>query len=120
MKVRYTTKDSSLTFEFEGPDNKAVFDELAGIQEIFEQEKCGACGESSFRFSKRNVDKYVYRELVCTNCWHRLSFGQQQKDGSLFPQRKDKDGNVKGKNGWYKWQDDEEEERPRASSKGKK
>jgi hypothetical protein len=109
MKVRYTTADKSLVFEFEHADTKAIFDELSSIQEIFEQEKCGNCDGVNFKFSKRNVDnKYVYRELVCKMCHHRLSLGQQQKDGSLFPQRKDKQGNYKPKNGWHVWTPNED------------
>lgn len=121
MKVRYTTADKRMVFEFDSSDNKEVFDVRAGIEEIFEQEGCAACGGTEYRFVKRVSGKYTYRELFCKNpeCGCSLGFGQKQEDQSLFPQRKDNDGNPKGKWGWKKWTPDDDQEMPVSKNKKK-
>ena len=42
MKVKYRVGDK-LEFELEGSGQKEIFKELAIIQEIFAEEKCGLC-----------------------------------------------------------------------------
>jgi hypothetical protein len=45
MKVKYKVGDK-LEFEIDGAGQKEIFKELALIQEIFAEEKCGICGSN--------------------------------------------------------------------------
>ena len=103
MKVLYKASDK-LTFELEGSGQKEIFKELAIIQEIFSEEKCGLCGCTSFKFIVRNVDGNDYFELRCSDCGAILSFGQHKKGGTLFPRRKDDAGSYLPNKGWHKYQ----------------
>lgn len=105
MKARFRANDR-LEFELEGAGQKELFKELAMIQEIFGEEKCGCCGKSNIRHLVRNVDDNNYYELRCTDCGAILSFGQHKKGGTLFPKRKDDDGNYLPNKGWHKWTPD--------------
>ena len=103
MKVKYKVSDK-LGFELEGSGQKEVFKELALIQEIFGEEKCGLCGSSNIRFIVRTVEGNDYYELRCADCGALLAFGQHKKGGTLFPKRKDDDGNYLPNKGWHKYQ----------------
>jgi len=102
MKVLYKANDK-LQFELEGSGQKEIFKELAMIQEIFSEEKCGECGSTNLKFVVRNVDGNDYYELRCNDCGAILGFGQHKKGGTLFPKRKDDEGNYLPKRGWHKW-----------------
>jgi hypothetical protein len=102
MKVKYTV-NNKLEFELEGTGQKEVFKELALIQEIFGEESCGLCKSTNFKFVVRNVDGNDYYELRCNDCGGILSFGQHKKGGTLFPKRKDDEGNYLPTKGWHKW-----------------
>ena len=101
MKLKYKIADK-LEFELEGSGQKEIFKELAVIQEIFGETKCGMCGSENIRFVVRNVDDNDYYELRC-DCGGILSFGQHKKGGTLFPKRKDDEGNYLPNKGWHKW-----------------
>lgn len=103
MKVKYKVSEK-LEFELEGSGQKEVFKELALIQEIFGEEKCGLCGSSNIRFIVRTVEGNDYYELRCADCGAVLAFGQHKKGGTLFPKRKDDDGNYLPNRGWHKYQ----------------
>lgn len=103
MKVTYTASDK-LRFELEGSGQKEVFKELATIQEIFSEDKCGLCKKDNLKFVVRNVDSNDYYELRCNDCGAVLAFGQHKKGGTLFPKRKDDENNWLPNNGWHKWQ----------------
>lgn len=102
MKALYNV-NGKLQFEVEGSGQKELFKELATIQEIFGEEKCGVCGKDSIRFVVRNIDDNDYYELRCSDCGSVLAFGQHKKGGTLFPKRKDDDGKYLPNKGWYKW-----------------
>ena len=102
MKVIYNI-NNKLAFELEGAGQKEIFKELALIQEIFGEEKCGLCGKDNIRFVVRNVDGNDYYELRCNDCGAILGFGQHKKGGTLFPKRKDDEGNYLANKGWHKW-----------------
>lgn len=102
MKAIYKIGDK-LEFELEGAGQKEIFKELAIIQEIFAEEKCGLCGSTNLRFVVRNVDGNDYYELRCNDCGAILAFGQHKKGGTLFPKRKDDEGNWLQNKGWHKW-----------------
>src|SRR4051812_24682245 len=89
MQAHYRTANGRLTFELTG-DQKEIFEGIAQVQEVFEEEQCGRCGNKSLRFVVRTVDDKKYHEVHCTNsqCRAKLAFGQSQKGGTLFPKRK--------------------------------
>lgn len=105
MKVKYSV-NNKLQFELEGSGQKEVFKELALIQEIFGEEFCGLCKSTNVKYIVRNVDGNDYYELRCADCGAILAFGQHKKGGTLFPKRKDDDGNYLPNKGWHKWQKD--------------
>jgi hypothetical protein len=103
MKVKFKPS-SKIEFELEGSGQKEVFKELATVQEIFSEERCGACKKDNIKYVVRNVDDNDYYELRCLSCGAALSFGQHKKGGTLFPKRKDENGNWLENSGWHKWQ----------------
>lgn len=112
MKLRYKVS-SKLEFELEAEGQKEIFKELASIQEIFGEEKCGLCQSTNLRFVTRNVDGNDYYELRCADCGAVLAYGQHKKGGTLFPKRKDDEGNYLPNRGWYKWQQNKDSDEPK-------
>lgn len=107
MKLLYTTRNGRMQVELEGKSQADIFEQVAMFQEVFEQTECSRNGKKSdnVKFVVREVDDNKYFELVCQDPDPelrnaRLSFGQHKKGGSLFPKRKDKDGNWLKHNGW--------------------
>jgi hypothetical protein len=105
----------------EGETQMDVFQQIAEMQEVFGEQKCGKCGCTDLSYRVRKVpdgkkSEFSYPELVCQNkdCWAKLSFGQAKEDGKLFPVRFERDGkeykkdangkNIRrGSNGWVKF-----------------
>lgn len=107
MKVLYKANDK-LQFELEASGQKEIFKELALIQEIFGETKCGICGSTNLKFIVRSIEGNDYYEIRCMDCGAILSFGQHKKGGTLFPKRKDDNNNYLPHNGWHKWVKDKE------------
>lgn len=108
MIARYLTQNKQITFEVEGESQKAIFEQIASIQEVFDAEhQCGMCKSPHIRFMVRTVTKgtktYDFYHLACQACHARFDFGQSTEGGALFPKRKDKDGNWIPNNGWTKY-----------------
>ena len=91
----------------EGKDQRDLFEQLASLQEVFGDSKCGACGKSNLKFVVRDVEKdgeeNRYYEMRCADCGARLTYGCHKKGNSLFPKRKDADGKFSKTNGWSKY-----------------
>lgn len=110
MKVIYKPTDD-ISVEFEGADQKAIFENLARLQEIFGENTCGKCKGHRVVFQVRTVDKFTYYELRCKDCGAVLQFGQS--DDGIYPRRYKMNGTkpllVNGKkvyladNGWLKY-----------------
>jgi len=120
MKVNYTTTNGRINFEFEAYNHAGVWKQLAALQEVFEEPKCQKCDSTLLRFvvrkstyedEKGKEKECDYHELRCKNCGAKLAYGVLD-DGSfsLFPKRKDKEGNWKGKYGWTKWNPETKQE----------
>jgi hypothetical protein len=108
MECHYKSKDGRLVFKIEGGNQKALFQAISDLQDCFEAEsKCGLCGNVDIRFRVREVSKngkqYKYFEMVCNHCFARFDFGQNQVGETLFPKRKDENGNYLPNHGWYKY-----------------
>ncbi len=102
MKVMFSA--GSARVEVEGKDAKDCFTQIAGAMEVFRNTKCGKCGCPDVVPQVRENDGNHFYELKCSNCAAELSFGQKKIDGSLYPRRKDKEGNWLEHGGWIKWQ----------------
>lgn len=85
MKLKYKANDK-LEFELEGAGQKEIFKELALIQEIFSEEKCGLCGSTSIKFIVRSVEGNDYYELRCNDCGAILAYGQHKRGWYFIPQ----------------------------------
>jgi hypothetical protein len=103
MKVTYQAPRLSATFE--GANQKELFKQLAGFQEVFDQSKCGKCGCDDIKFVVRTVSDNDYYELRCTSgpCRAKLEFGVNKVGDTLFPKRKSKEGEWLPDQGWTKW-----------------
>jgi hypothetical protein len=74
-----------------------IFEQLAGLQEIFGEGKCGKCGDTNLRYVVRTVDDDKFYEVRCTKCWAVLTFGVKKKGNVLFPHRKENEnGSIMG------------------------
>lgn len=109
MKAHYRTANGRLTFEVQAETVKALFTEVAKIQEVFDAEStCGCCKSHDIRFQHRQVEEFDYYELRCNSCSARFQFGQSKKGGALFPKRKAENGNYLDNRGWSKFKSDKE------------
>lgn len=102
MKIIYKISDA-LTFEVDGADQKEIFEKLASVGEVFGESNCGQCGKTNIRFRVREIEGNKYYELKCADCGAILAFGAHKKGGTLFPKRKDNEGNYIKNKGWTKW-----------------
>ena len=100
MKVTYKT--GKFTVEAEGSSTE-VFEQLASFDSVFGNCVNKANGSENIGFRHREVDGNHYYELYDKDTFHVLKFGKTKKDGSLFPRRKDADGNWLPDGGWAKF-----------------
>lgn len=108
ISAEYVTSNGRLKIRLDVEDNKALFDKLAKIQELFEEESCGSCGSKNLKFSHRtNSQGIVFREIRCQACRHVLKIGATIDGSDIFPRRDDvKTGKILGNNGWHDWKAD--------------
>lgn len=91
------------TFEFEGKNIKDIWKSLSDISEVFSDQECGACKSTNISPVHRIVEDNDFYEMRCNECYAKLSYGQHKKGETLFPHRKDKEGNYKKNGGWEKY-----------------
>lgn len=122
MKLRQILRGGNLHVEHDASNPKEAFRLLAQTEEVFGQRACGACKSVDIKFIARKSGKFEFFELGCTKCGSRLSFGQHNDgDGTLFPRRKDDNGNYLDNNGWVKWEGKKEtSDEPKSAASGKK
>jgi hypothetical protein len=106
MKVRY--KLETVEVEVEGKDTKDCYTQLASAVEVFGNTRCGSCDSNRTVPVVRENQGNTYYETKCLDCGSSIGFGQKKQDGSLFPKKKDKEGNWLDHSGWVKWQPREE------------
>jgi hypothetical protein len=112
MKVRI--RYGNVELEGEGDTQKVVFSQLAAMTEVFREENCGCCNNQNTIFTVRRVPdpkskgkkefEYYEKRCLTKNCGARLAYGQHNEGGSLFPKRKDEDGNYLPNRGWVKYE----------------
>ena len=100
MKVTYKT--GKYTIEAEGSTTE-IFEQLAAFDSVFGNCVNKANGSENIGFRHREVDGNHYYEMYDKDEFHVLKFGKTKKDGSLFPRRKDADGNWLDNGGWNKY-----------------
>ena len=100
MKVTYKT--GKFTVEAEG-NTTEVFEQLASFDSVFGNCVNKANESENIGFRHREVEGNHYYELYDKDTFHTLKFGKTKKDGSLFPRRKDADGNWLPDGGWAKF-----------------
>lgn len=103
MKVTY--QSGKYNVEVEG-GIKEIFEQLATFDSVFGNAKNKANGSENIGYRVREVDGNKYYEMYDRDTYHTLKFGQTKKDGSLFPRRKDADGNWLDDNGWTLYKPD--------------
>jgi hypothetical protein len=100
--------NARLIVEGEGETVADVFEKIANLAAVLgAADKCGCCGGTAIIPQVRDAQGYRYYELRCLNaaCGAQFSFGQHKDTkGSLFPKRKDENGNLKPNAGWSIWQ----------------
>ena len=111
MKVIYKASDR-MTVEIEAAGQKEIFKAMSSVQEILSGTVCGSCDSENVRFVVRHVDDNDYYEIRCADCGAVLQFGQHKSGGTLFPKRKDKEGNWLPNGGWVKYQPSAKREEP--------
>jgi hypothetical protein len=104
MKLTYRAANNRIVFEVEVPNEKAAFETVANLQEIFEEPGCGACNSTRIRQDVREVDGNKFFHLKCLDCAARLDFGQTKKGEHLFAKRRDESKQKLPVSGWYKYQ----------------
>lgn len=112
MLVEYTTLDGRIKVTIEGKTQTDIFEQLAQFQEVFEDSECVRNGQTSNKVRyivREDDDANKYYEKVCFDMTKKecngakLAYGQHKKGGTLFPKRKDKDGNWLPNSGWVKY-----------------
>lgn len=96
--------------EVDASDIKEAFRALSNYMEVLGESKCGKCGSANIRPNHRQSGNYHYYELVCNDCRAKLELGQAQEGGTLFPKRKDANGNWDNENnGWFDYRERQSE-----------
>jgi hypothetical protein len=125
VKANYKVR-GNLIIEVEAETQRELFRELASLQEVFSEKRCGLCGCEAVIPVHRSVtvgkQTYEYCEWACTNtkCQARLSLGSMIEGGRLFPHRRlsangkpDREkGTLDKHNGWSKYRGDPKDETP--------
>lgn len=103
MKV--SKQFGNVSAEFEAKTQCELFEQFAEFGEVFGIQKCEKCGKTDIKHVVRTVEDNPYYELRCNNnnCRAKLAFGKNKNGGTLFPKRKDGEGNWKPNNGWTTW-----------------
>ena len=107
--MKLINKSDRMDIEVEGQDAKEVFESMAHAQEVFLNNRCGACDSDHTRFVCRKNGKYTFYEMRCMECGCSLGFGQRSEDGALYPRRTDKEKRKLDNGGWVRWQPTESE-----------
>lgn len=110
MKVSKTIGGFHVEVEVKGI--RELFEVFSNISEVLHAaEKCEACKQKNTRLNYRLYDnKRPYFEAICLNpnCKAKLNFGKHENGVTLFPSRKDADGNKIPNFGWDIYQRDGE------------
>jgi len=104
VKLTYTAANDRIVFECELATEKGAFEQLAYLEELFEETVCGCCQSPDIGPDVREVDRNKFYNLKCRACCARLDFGQTKKGEHLFAKRRGDDKKLLPHNGWYRYQ----------------
>lgn len=115
MEVKYRSACGRFEVMFDEKDQQGLFDRIASFQEIFEDDTNTVIDSvevpvADIRYRVRTNDGNEFYEKVYAGSNPKLfgykkAYGSSKENkGSLFPQRKDKEGNYYKNNGWHKWE----------------
>ena len=89
-------------------NQKDLIRTVSSLEEVLGNTTCGKCKSEDTRFVTRKTGEgkktYEFFEVKCNACGSRLSFGCHQEGETLFPKRRDEDGNWLPDSGWVKYQ----------------
>lgn len=102
VTVTMTFGKAQVAFDAEAP--KDAIRRAAALAEVFNVEKCGACGSENIRPEHRKFDDNEYYSWRCANCNAQLDLGQHKTGGTLFQKRYSKEDNREQTGGWYVFQ----------------
>lgn len=96
--------------EIDCADVKEAMKGLSMYGEVFAETTCGRCNSVNILPEHRTDDEgHDYYSLKCNDCGAELSFGQHKVGNTLFPKKKDLNGEFDGQyHGWYFWKEREE------------
>lgn len=115
MEVKYRSACGRYEVMFDEKDQQGLFSKLAAFQEVFEDDtnvviEGVEVPASDLKFRVRTVDGNEFYEKVYAGSnpklfGYKFEYGSQKENkGSLFPRRRDKDGNYYKNGGWHKWE----------------
>ena len=113
MKAHYKVSDR-LVFEVDTDSQKDMFRQLASIDEVFGDNTCpltksGQPSDKVIFSVRKDKEGNEYFERKCTEApYAALSYGQHKNTKTLFPRRKDSEGNWMDNKGWFVWKKKEE------------
>lgn len=103
LKVRWRVRES-LWLECDATDSKDALQQLGDFMEVFGESHCVACRSQNVMPVHRRAKGFDFYEMKCCDCGSALRFGVKKEDHTLFPKRKDEQGNWLPHNGWVKYQ----------------
>jgi hypothetical protein len=104
MKLRFDLTDKMMC-EIDGDTQRDLFEQIASMSEVFGSTCCSKCKSGNIRYIVRtNKEDDKFYEILCLDCFAKLSFGCNKKGGSLFPHRYDAENKKPLANGgWLKY-----------------
>lgn len=89
MSIKALVKvTNQLTFQVEGETEKELFTDIARVQEVFNHNKCGKCGNTNVKYvCRKDSDNNDWLEIVCQDfkCRAKLTYGVTKTEGQVFP-----------------------------------
>jgi hypothetical protein len=83
MEAQHKTRGGQLTIKVQAENQKELFKLIAGVQNVFDETKCGMCGSTEIQFQVRTVESNDYYGLSCLKCRAQLNFGQHKTGSTL-------------------------------------
>lgn len=90
---------ADITLEFEATGIAQLFDKISRMKG-WAPEPCGKCGSQDVDFRKFTAKGKDIRGYKCQKCGAELSLFMNNETGDLWKCRKNKDGSIRGENGW--------------------
>jgi len=79
---------------------------------ILQESQCGACQSTNICPEHRVAQGYDFYSFRCGDCNAELKLGQKRDAETLFPKRKNEQGERLPNRGWEKWQGGTQSQQP--------